>query len=101
MRHCAKGLSPGTALTEGRVRSKPRRHPFTFRERGVVRGENTMAEDLPFEGLQDSGEDSRGVRHGGSEGWSSRWSGQPDARSIRLPRVARRPVAGLAATIAD
>jgi methanogenic corrinoid protein MtbC1 len=60
-----------------------------------------MAEDLPYEGLQDSGDEPRRVRQEGAGGWSSRWSGQPDARSIRLPRIARRPVAGLAATIAD
>jgi methanogenic corrinoid protein MtbC1 len=60
-----------------------------------------MAEELPFEGLQDSGDESRGVAHGGVGDWSSRWSGKPDERSIRLPRIARRPVAGLAATIAD
>jgi methanogenic corrinoid protein MtbC1 len=56
---------------------------------------------LPFEALQDSGDESRGVGRAGVGGWSSRWSGQPDERSIRLPRIARRPVAGLTATIAD
>lgn len=60
-----------------------------------------MAEDLPYEGLQDSGDESRGVRQGEVGGWSSRWSGSPDPRSIRLPRIARRPAAGLAATIED
>ena len=60
-----------------------------------------MAGELPFEGLQDSGDDSPGARQRGVGNWSSRWSGQPDERSIRLPGISRRPVAGLAATIAD
>lgn len=34
-------------------------------------------------------------------GWSSRWTGDPDAQSIQLPQVARRRVTNLAATIED
>jgi methanogenic corrinoid protein MtbC1 len=34
-------------------------------------------------------------------GWSSRWTGDPDARGIQLPQVARRRTVNLAATIED
>ena len=57
-----------------------------------------MVKDVK-EGLQDRGEESRSGQ--GPAGWSSRWTGNPDARSIQLPQVARRRVNNLAATIED
>jgi methanogenic corrinoid protein MtbC1 len=58
-----------------------------------------MAKDLLEESLQDSADE---VRSGGtSQGWSSRWRGAPDERSIIIPPVARRRVGNLVSTIED
>ena len=58
-----------------------------------------MVEDFKRKGLQDVGEEPR--PSGASKDWSSRWSGQPDARGIRIPHVAARRVVNLTATIED
>jgi MerR family transcriptional regulator, light-induced transcriptional regulator len=58
-----------------------------------------MAKNSVKERLQDHGDEARSSRS--PAGWSSRWTGDPDARSIQLPQVARRRVVNLAATIED
>lgn len=58
-----------------------------------------MAKDLLEESLQDSSDETRSSRS--PAGWSSRWQGAPDARSIVVPQVPRRRVGNLVATIED
>lgn len=58
-----------------------------------------MAKDLLEEGLQEGGDEARALRV--PKGWSSRWQGAPDERSIIVPNVARRRVGNLVATIED
>ena len=58
-----------------------------------------MVDDVKLKGFQVSGTESRSG--GASEIWSSRWSGQPDARGIQIPKVAARRVVNLAAAIED
>lgn len=58
-----------------------------------------MVEDFKRKGLQESGEEPRAS--GTSKVWSSRWSGQPDARGIQIPHVPARRAVNLTATIED
>jgi methanogenic corrinoid protein MtbC1 len=58
-----------------------------------------MAKDTLEESLQDSADEVRSNR--APTGWSSRWEGAPDERSIIVPTVARRRVGNLVATIED
>jgi len=56
-----------------------------------------MADDSKLKGLQETGEMPRS--DGTSTVWSSRWAGQPDARSIQIPRVRARRMGNLTAAI--
>lgn len=58
-----------------------------------------MAKDLLEESLQDSADEARSG--GMSQGWSSRWQGAPQERSIIIPQVARRRIGSLVSTIED
>lgn len=58
-----------------------------------------MAKDLLEESLQDSAYEARSG--GTSRGWSSRWPGAPQGRSIIIPPVARRRIGSLVSTIED
>jgi methanogenic corrinoid protein MtbC1 len=58
-----------------------------------------MAKDTLKESLQDSADEARSKR--APTGWSSRWQGAPDDRSIIIPTVARHRVGNLVATIED
>ena len=58
-----------------------------------------MADDSKRKSLQETGTDTRSS--GSSTGWSSRWPGEPDDRSIRIPRVPVRRIENLATTIED
>jgi methanogenic corrinoid protein MtbC1 len=58
-----------------------------------------MVEEFKRKGVLEVGEEPRSS--GTSNTWSSRWSGQPDDRSIRIPRVAIRRIENLATTIED
>ena len=58
-----------------------------------------MGDDFKREGVQQVGDEPRSS--GQSQGWSSRWSGQPAARTIQVPHVAARRVGNLTATIED
>jgi methanogenic corrinoid protein MtbC1 len=58
-----------------------------------------MAKERLKEGLQDSADEARSNR--ATTGWSARWEGAPDERSIIVPSVPRRRVGNLVATIED
>lgn len=58
-----------------------------------------MVEEFKRKGFLEVGDEPRSS--GTSNTWSSRWSGQPDDRSIRIPRVAIRRIENLATTIED
>jgi methanogenic corrinoid protein MtbC1 len=58
-----------------------------------------MVEDFKRKGFLEVGDEPRSS--GTSNTWSSRWSGQPDDRSIRIPRVSVRRIENLATTIED
>jgi methanogenic corrinoid protein MtbC1 len=58
-----------------------------------------MAKDRLEKSLQEAADEARSIRV--PQGWSSRWRGAPDERSIVVPTVARRRVGNLVATIED
>jgi methanogenic corrinoid protein MtbC1 len=58
-----------------------------------------MVDDYKRKGIQAAG--AKPLSSGTSTVWSSRWAGQPDARSIQIPRVAARRVDNLTAAIED